>query len=156
MRPSEAFWGPLRLSEVLWSPLIDDLSVGLRLLSDLEFQGEVPKFQNPQIPRTPMFISTCSSLLGVIASLLTELWSFLITLVSLFGSPALVSLAPSHHSLLEWKLKTGYWMLWIRRLRFIFEFVDDTSSRSVRESGNDISERKKNGLNLQKSTHWKW
>ena len=26
------------------------------MLSDLEFKGEVPKFQNPQIPRTPMLI----------------------------------------------------------------------------------------------------
>ena len=50
-RPHEALWSPLRLSEVLWSPLIDDLSIGLKLLSDLEFKGEVPKFQ---IPRTPM------------------------------------------------------------------------------------------------------
>jgi len=57
-KPSEALWGYLRFNEALWSPLIYDLSVGLKFLSDLEFKGEVPKFQNPQIPRTPMTMNT--------------------------------------------------------------------------------------------------
>ena len=44
MMSSEAF---LKLFEALYGPLIDAISVGLELLSDLEFQGEVKRISVP-------------------------------------------------------------------------------------------------------------
>ena len=44
MMPSEAF---LKLFEALYGPLIDAISFGLELPSDLEFQGEVKQIPVP-------------------------------------------------------------------------------------------------------------
>ena len=44
MMPSEAF---LKLFEALYGTLMDAISVGLELLSDVEFQGEVKQISVP-------------------------------------------------------------------------------------------------------------